>query len=621
MNALRFSFSIQIIVLFILLTGCQYDIDEIYEDTSKSLPLPPNITILELSLERDSFLLSEPLIIKFKLDADPNIIRQTTVTLDHTKYASFNSGSGEFILYPYNLVVGEHKFHLEVITSTNSGSIADVLEAEAFAMVSNDWVFFNMGSGDLPVLHYSQYNENGDLSISWPPCSFNNIEYRISKFLGNKSGPLLSSTITQTFEFSDPDYIGEAAFYKISVINKRDLTEYPWYSFSIEKDIPVPYLDLINNSYVLRWKRKEYFQKLSGMIIHDLETGKDLDNLSFTETVWDSGILRFAEHRKLALINVPVSISEIYTENRFEYSNTFEGTIGTKFADIKQDGMFAITNESRLIFQKKYSNVLAYDLVSDRIVDSLYSGPRVQSNSFKLFMSPSRKEFCLFESQHDEMYCGESNDLSGKDTYSIDLSNAETTAHIIDESDEIIIQDDKNFYFFKKSEAAIADTTTFSESGFPTVRDLGNHCFSSDGRYYFHTADNDLYVYEFDGRNFKLLYTINEAFSSYSDRFLFDNTIPSRIIHFDGESVYFRNSEDFSVISSYPFTMNIDYRLMYIDLVSKRFLILDIGLSKINIYDLIDGTLLFSLPAAMDGSYILSGNTIIAKAGLRFDLP
>ncbi|MFH0755725.1 MAG: hypothetical protein V2B15_00370 [Bacteroidota bacterium] len=431
---------------------------------------------------------------------------------------------------------------------------------------------------------------------------------------------MLSSTISQTFEYSDPDYIGEAAFYKISVIDKRDLTEYPWYSFSIEKDIPIPYLDIINNSYVLRWKRKDYFQKLSGMIIHDLASGKDLNTLSATETVWDSGILRFAEHRKLALINIPVSISDIYTENRFEYSNSFEVTIGTEIADIKQDGIFALANESRLIFQKKYSNVLAYDLVSDRIVDSLYSGPRVQSNSFKLFMSPSRKEFCLFECQHDEMYCGESNNLLKKATYSIDLNNPETTAHIFDESDEIIIQDDKNFYFFKKSEAAIADTTTFSESGFPTVRDIGNHRFSSDRRYYFHTANEDLYVYEFDGRNFKLLYTIDEAFSGYSDRFLFDNTIPSRIIHFDGESVYFRNSEDFSVLSSYPFTMNIDYRLMYIDLVSKRFLVLDKGERKINIHDLMDGTLLFSLPANIDESYLLSGNTIIAKAGLRFDL-
>lgn len=189
--------------------------------------------------------------------------------------------------------------------------------------------------------------------------------------------------------------------------------------------------------------------------------------------------------------------------------------------------------------------------------------------------------------------------------------------HLIDGSKEIILDEGRAFYFFDIETGLYTDTLYWSNIGFPGTR-LTNHTFSPDGTLYYFLADNNIYMFSYEDHNFTPLYLMQNVFSGFAILSV-DPRKSSTFVHLDGENLYFRNMEDFSVQSSYSLPVSQDMELCNIDYLKERILFKDKATSNLMVHDLNDGSLLHSLPANMNTNYLVSGETILSFTGLRYD--
>ncbi len=602
---------------FLLLASCQYDIDEVFVDDSVYLPPAPDLEVRELTLDRDTFLLTQPVVIKFDIGAGSNSILGVIVRVDRAIFEEYTSGKGDFTLDPARLSQGIHSFNLQIITNTRSGSIAEKIGMEAYAFESIDFVFYNLIKATIPIKEGGTYLPTGELMFAWDNCRYQGLHFRVEKYLGDENGIYIESFITESARFIDSSYAGEKAYYKVFIEDIEKGEAYPWFYFFTEKDIPVPGIDTIANVYTMVWEDRPYLKNLGGILIHDLKSGNDLITLPAGTVSWASPDFRFGDELELELITIPRNSYAVYQSNTKEYSTSCSARLGENFASIGTDLMlFSITMNNRLLYQPNRQEILSYDIDKKQIVDKLTNDGWWLYGEL-ISYSSSRNLFSLTHNYEHAIFFGNPSDFAETKKFEVGIHMYSADVHLIDGSNEMILNKGRAFYFFDIETGMYTDTLYWSEIGFP-VKKLTNHTFSPDGTLYYFLADNNIYMFSYADYNFAPLYIMENVFSEYAVLSV-DPRKPSTFVHLDGENLYFRSMEDFSVQSSYSLPLSQNMGLCNIDYIKERILLKDKATSSLMVHDLNDGSLLHSLPANMNTNYLVSGNTILSKTGLRHD--
>lgn len=617
MKTLRYTNFLIPVFTFLLLASCQYDIDELFVDDSVSLPPAPDLEVRELTLEQDTFLLTQPVVIKFDIGAGSNNILGVIVRVDGTIFEEYTSGKGDFTLDPAKLTNGFHSFNLQIITNTGSGSIAEKVGMEAYAFESTDFVFYNLIKATIPSKEGKTYLPGGELLLVWDSCRYQGFRYRVEKYLGNENGVYIESSITESARLIDTNYAGEKAYYKVFIEDKDNGEAYPWYHFFTNKDIPVPRIDTIANIYTMVWEDRPYLKNLGGILIRDLKSGNDLITLPAGTLSWASPDFRFGDELELELITIPRNQYPVYQSNTKEYSTSCSALLGERFASIGTDLMlFTITMDNRLLYQPSRHEILSYDIDKKQIVDKLTNdGWWLYGENISF--SSSRNLFGLNHIYEHAIFYGNPSSFADTKKFEVGIHNYTADVHLIDGSKEIILNEGRVFYFFDIETGMYTDTLYWSDIGFPGTR-LTNHTFSPDGSMYYFLADHHVYMFSFEDHTFTPLYVMENVFSSYA-RLSVDPRKSSTFVHLDGEKLYFRSMEDFSVQSSYSLPVSEDMELCNIDYLEERILFKDKATSSLRVHDLKDGSLIHNLSAKMSTHYLVSGETILSKTGLRYD--
>lgn len=111
----------------IVLTSCEYIPEgENFNEVNSDVP-PPNV-VLDLSFETDTLLIeSHPFTIAYSANAGDNLVYAIFLIVgSDTLQADYNN-SGHFTFTPGTFYEGgTHDLQMDVITNTNTGSLADV---------------------------------------------------------------------------------------------------------------------------------------------------------------------------------------------------------------------------------------------------------------------------------------------------------------------------------------------------------------------------------------------------------------------------------------------------------------------------------------------------------------
>jgi glutamine cyclotransferase len=113
---------------------------------------------------------------------------------------------------------------------------------------------------------------------------------------------------------------------------------------------------------------------------------------------------------------------------------------------------------------------------------------------------------------------------------------------------------------------------------------------------------------------------VDDGFEEVDDWVCFDLNKPSTLIQLDGQNLFFRNPEDFSIISTFPFDNGFYTDLLNLDYIHRKVLCLHrYDFFKLRIFDLDQGTMMKEIPVPNSKNYVITGNTLLSTSGLRMD--
>jgi hypothetical protein len=232
-----------------------------------------------------------------------------------------------------------------------------------------------MHRDDVPrrPLKNRSYSTQGGLELEWDSCWYRDAMYRIEKYLGNENGPLIGTSTSRNSSYSDMTYAEEKALYRVYLSGDGGSRWHPWYEITCDSDLPLPVLDIHEHQLLLHWPYKEYFQNIHGFRLKDPDGGSFQEDVAAGDTSIILEEYYFGGDKDIEFHVIPGSDPGYYRENPAAFSNTSSHFFAERMPYVSGKGLFAVLNESRLLFQQHSHNVQVLDLDSYKIVDSLYS--------------------------------------------------------------------------------------------------------------------------------------------------------------------------------------------------------------------------------------------------------
>jgi hypothetical protein len=197
--------------ILVLATACEYNLTG--ENYIEKTPPAEYVEIdLGTLTPGDTILLLHPMYFTFKFDLKEKKLYKGIFTLNDQKW-EINNTSGSIILDPKLIPQGIHTLELELVFSSETGSIADIVNAEGYIgrfewilAVGNSSIMFEMS-------HY--FNEDGYLTITWPRCNQPNFESYILRRVQDYSSSYYTINDRNTTQFIDSCFYGYQVFYHL----------------------------------------------------------------------------------------------------------------------------------------------------------------------------------------------------------------------------------------------------------------------------------------------------------------------------------------------------------------------------------------------------------------------
>lgn len=601
----------------LIFSSCEFETDKVWNRPVDPDAGPPLITPVYLDLEEDTVWLLNGREISFRFISSMQEIRGVEFLIDGILSSSYLSDEGVYILDHANLQEGIHTLRIDLVTSSGTGSLADLVGTEGY-IFSKSWVLYVIKDYNTEL---AATVKEGCLSFSWkdyPASDF--IEFVIYRELGYNNR--VEAGRSTTTEFTDCSYVGEGASYYIEMTRKNS-DPVQWGHVSLDRELPgLKFSATRENEYTLSWSESKYYGAAGLFILSmcsipewNYVTVKETDDPEDNSLILPSSV-RFADRMNYRLLVVPVNKQyfNLLDRSRFE-TDLYDIETGFRF---RTDGDIAFqpeqTGPDEFLFISGCDSLIRYSVSQDRVTGKLgYTASGCSMCNFLNYeISPSGQNLSTrFDCDFDLMVTVSANlqDYSRYDLQSLSGQGSNSKVPVSDAGTGLVSAPNSGFYvydFVSSSPKGYYGNESTSTAGLS---------ISSNGRYLF-VDDNGLRLVRFDDPEFVTIW--NKPDYGLPEYFEFHGTDPDGLVIWDGTWFAKRDCSDFS--EEYGFQLT-DDAILHIDYYNGRMLTFTEG--RLFVRNLSDGSLVEDIyinfdPTNWFNRCILVNNAVICITGVIY---
>lgn len=606
------------ILLILIISSCQFTPEDIfYVEISK--PEPPEINVIELSIDRDTIFLTYYQDVRFHFSAGNHRIFQVGILIDgEEKYVKSNY-QDNFTILASDVSEGIHTLSFSVVTNANNGSIADLLGYEGYQFVSHEWTLVCI-KNDRMADFIQQQADEGTLKLSWE--EHNKVDfkrYRIAKRYAKYAEPV-KEYYTTTPYLADEAYVGEKAYYDVYT-EYHSGSDYEFHWAEIETEHSLPAIQIRQNQesrYEIYWEKNEFSQSVEKYRLLSLPSPAD------TVVLWQGAPSEknhfvvpdvvFGNNIHFLLVSVPNKPDKPFNnEDLYYHSTEYRGLIGEKSISYSH---IAASGENELLLVKDQF-IYSYSVLNEKFVDSLtYNWVHCGVGYGGFSLSPRRTFFTTHESCNNNLVLMNPTDLSNYKSFPVNhIITQDMRFYSLPVSDNgIVLAKDYGGVFIydvlQNKQLGSLITNEYIES--TSISSLGN---------YFAIQTSALKFYKITDQEIITVWESNQSYHYIYTFFAYDSENTDNLILHDGNQLYHKNASDFSTIKSFPLT---EENILNIDFVSRRLLAYSSGF--LSVYSIDNGELIFKTKADPRVNLIqhtcrLALNTIYLEDGVCLRLP
>ncbi len=606
------------LLLFALIASCQFTPDDIYY-VERSKPEPPEVEVIELSLDTDSIFLTGFQDIRFQFSAGDHNILQVGILIDgEEKYVRSNYRDS-FTILASDISEGIHKLTFSVITNSNSGSIADLLGYEGFQFISNEWTLVCVKNDRRAGFIHKQI-ESGKLKLSWEEHNKTNFKsYRITKRYDNFAG-VVKEFRTTVPSLIDEAYVGETAYYDVYTAYYSGAGyEFRWAEIAVENSLPVIQIRRNReNGYEIFWENNQFEQAVENYRLIDLESPADTVLLWQGAPSNDNHFVMpgavFGNEISYRLVTIPKLPDKPFNnDDLLFHSTSYDGFVGEKSLSYKQ--IAAVEEDELLLLEDHF--IYRYSVPEKKFLDSLtYSWTHCGVGYGGFSLSPGAKYFTASESCNNKlvlMQPGNLADYKSSPIGHIITQGMRFNSLPVSDNGIVVAKDYGGVHIYDVLQDKLIGSVITNESvGTTDISSLGN---------YFAIQTSILRFYKITNQNIITVWESDQPYNFIFNSFAYDPENPDRIILHDGSTLYYKNASDFTTIKSFPLE---EESILNYDFFTRRLLAWSDG--YLSVYSVDSGELIFQTKADPRVSLIqhscrLALNTIYLKNGICLHLP
>jgi hypothetical protein len=311
----------QIVLFLTMFYSCEYEPSGIYQRSVNEDRLPPEFQVTGFDLDHDTIYLFADRKFPFAISTDREI-EGIIFTIDDSLQLNIYTNSG-VLSFPFDILKeGPHTFHIQVYTSSGTGSIADNAGVEGYVF-SRFWILLVNKSFNPSKRTAVQ---NGFMKIRWPWYPFSDFkEYVISRKASGEG-----AYACNTNEYLDGTNVGEGGNYYIHV-RTRDNDLKPWDFPELTGDLPV-FSKMLSDTekYILFWSKSKYYNAVECVVLsQSLDNGVTFSEVKVTRNPEDTLFFvpesLFSTYVRYKLRLIPKYYNILYTpENYPLFESQFE---------------------------------------------------------------------------------------------------------------------------------------------------------------------------------------------------------------------------------------------------------------------------------------------------------
>lgn len=562
---------IKIIFILSIVSGCEYQTDDVfYRNVDKNVS-QPNLTINLNLLSDTTYFYTTPNVVMtlnitnkeiYGVKFFVNNIEVENVLKDGSKYSITLSSTGTI----------QKKVRAVIYTSSGTGSIADKVKAESFVIQTKEWILIYVP--EKPVLKTEIVD--GRLKLSWTPIK-SSVKLKYYIYSSSHINYLVDSTYNNWYV--DSSYFGRNIDYMIKY-GKKDITGY---TVNGDASYRLPNVYFSNkDSFFIKWDKPKLYNAFNGL---RLRIDNDTVNLNSYDTA-------YVYKRGIFGKNYLVTLDLLLKNNNYNrYSNYI--SIGGFFAYYPSSFLpdytfftheyFPLTGTS-FYYGNKIDNqtyLFKYSLDSR----SVMANKKLWTNYFSV--SPNNR-YILYED--------DTHNLKLLETYGLGVVNSIPVSQVVSYPgiSSIVVSDNGVSVFYEQSNRTmivydIIGNKKIAEA--PVSKLISKYKISGGGKYIFVPEITTLFKVE---NNSCSTVWKNESVSNQFKYFDFFPDNQEKVCLYDGATFYIKNSVDFSTINSFSI---IDKNIVNVDFPNQK--ILTVANSVYYIYSLNSGSLLRTIPTSI----------------------
>ncbi len=575
---IKLIYRIIIVIAFFVyaFSACEYQTDEVFfREVDENVPLPD--LEIDLNLCTDTIYVYQNTTVKLTLSLTNKDLYDVKFYINNIEVENVQKTDGNN--YSFYLDISMHSIaevKAEIYTSTETGSIGDIVGYEAFIYKSDKWTLIRCND----VLAYEKTIENGRLKISWTP---------IKSKLNSKYCIISSNVTDSTYNtwYIDSNYIAGNNYISITYGND-DISGYGIYDYIYNYESPDVY---INNtdSFVIHWNKFKYYNNIKG---YKIAIGDETFFLNSNDTLltYKNGVLGNSYYVEFYL--VPFDDNPNHSDEMLMGTNSayYPSALLEYFTNIEYT-YFPLTGNSFYYWSRENNNLFfyKYDLSSKTVTHSEdFSTPYVVVSSNDMY---------VLEEDNDYLRLYNNTLTPIKSILKTNISSNLFNMYPSISNNGFIVFND-----YSKRSLVVYDILTES---FITEVPVSTYYstrykISSNGDYIYDHRFNTLYKIEDD--SYSVVYVDTQEYSYYE---FLPNT--DQIALYNGNTFYLKNCTDYSTDRSFSLDnttiANIDYTNQKILTYNEN--------DELIIYSLNDGSILNVIPANYSQSSYIFNNYII----------
>jgi hypothetical protein len=602
------------LLLFLISTGCEYPLNEIYNRKVKQDVTAPNIQVVELNLDADTLYVYENFNIRFKFTTDNQSIQRISLLIDRNEKGSVESDTGTFFVDCQALYSGVHDLTINIYTATGTGSLAEELGAEHF-VGSRTWKLVFISGGYYPDVKFKA--KDGLLHLYWTAYMASNFK----EYIIYRNGQLFK---TRNNEFVDSIYVGEGASYTLKtistdekVIDTRDVYLYP-------EPPTLMYASEYPDHYLVKWNKSKYYKAIDSVLIFS-EPINNYNDRSLIKVVTnpDDTVYEVTAHGKFCagynfyLRLVPRAGNLRYEpEHYYLFEAQTQGYIGFSFLPYYSFYNIYRTGPDEFVYIQDQL-IYRYSLSQRKSIENIRYA-NAECGSFYQYVMVSNSGKYLASQPMCEgyyIYSAPGNDLHSYVSHHID-SIVNLYLNIAISDNGILLYQNLNGGFYLYSLVASKNAGHYPV-GDPNV--WSNLKISSDASHFMIISDS-LKMINKSGGMYTDLWKIE--FDPDKIRYYEFNPLdPGQVILWNGSKLSTIRYDDRSVVHEIPLN---DSQILDIDYASDE--ILSYVTGHLYVRNMDDGSLKYDLPVDFEPDnwsqqFLLINHAIISNIGLIYFIP